>query len=155
MTDNSTHCYGGIWLKSDGNPVRLKAKLAGADDSIVKFEFDRSIPSDVTPKDVLEALGAVEVEGDIADITVRGHRLQCKYVDPKSVILNLGESPERSLDVTDRFLGVVYVSPSLGKTTSASKRGSRSLVTQNSTRHALMVVTNQLFLDTHDRVGTM
>ncbi|EDO06463.2 hypothetical protein BBOV_II005110 [Babesia bovis T2Bo] len=121
MTDNSTHCYGGIWLKSDGNPVRLKAKLAGADDSIVKFEFDRSIPSDVTPKDVLEALGAVEVEGDIADITVRGHRLQCKYVDPKSVILNLGESPERSLDVTDRFLGVVYVSPSLGKTTSASK----------------------------------
>ncbi|GFE54807.1 BNR Asp-box repeat protein, putative [Babesia ovis] len=110
MTNFNTHRVGDIWLQSRELPLRLKTSLGRNDDSIVKIEFDRSISLDIKPQDVLEALSTRDIKDDTVTIVVKGSTLECKFIEPKAITLTIGDTPNGSVDVTDRFLGTIFVS---------------------------------------------
>ncbi|ORM41696.1 uncharacterized protein BXIN_2726 [Babesia sp. Xinjiang] len=111
MSNLSAHNVGDIWLRSTEARVSLKSVLGGIDDSIVKIEFERCIPRHIMPQDVLEALTLSHINGDVATIIVNGLTLHCKFVKPKAITFIVNDKPNSSVDVTDHFIGTLFVFP--------------------------------------------
>ncbi|CDR94209.1 hypothetical protein, conserved [Babesia bigemina] len=111
MKKQTTHNVGIIRLRSGDSRMRLPDVIETSTDYVVKVEIDVSVLQNLHPRDVLEALRSSQIDDDVATIVIRGHKYHCEFITRKATTLLLGENPSSCTNITDRYLGTIFVSP--------------------------------------------